>query len=204
MELWNSKLYTRSNWRSAGSQSSISSTSLSAPGVLSRILPAVFRSDQTNSTGGLVALGLGAKLWTVSECLDHFTSLCEAVFTPRSGSAIPLVGPLIENYHHSKYQTSTMESAFQNAFGENLFLFGGQRDAGLAFPLKVAVTATNLAGNKSYVLTNYNQPRTAQSSRECIHPDPFDRAKRLICLCLGHYHFQRPEASDTELRVWEA
>ncbi|KAK6860680.1 hypothetical protein PG995_004316 [Apiospora arundinis] len=129
------------------------------------------------STGGLVALGLGSMQWKVSECIENFVKLCDEVFTRRSGSSLPIVGSFIENYHHSKYQTTTLENAMQTAFSEDLLLFGGSA------PL-VAVTATNLAGNKTYVLANYNQPRGAQKS--------------------SHYHFQRPEVNYTELKIWEA
>ncbi|KAK8075762.1 hypothetical protein PG997_010425 [Apiospora hydei] len=136
------------------------------------------------STGGLVALGLGSMQWRVSECIEKFVKLCDEVFTRRSGSTLPLIGSFIENYHHSKYQTTTLESAMQFAFTEDLLLYGGQRLPGTTLPLKVAVTATNLAGNKTYVLANYNQPRGAPKS--------------------SHYHFQRPEVNDTELKIWEA
>ncbi|KAK8017030.1 FabD/lysophospholipase-like protein [Apiospora rasikravindrae] len=136
------------------------------------------------STGGLVALGLGSMQWRVSECIEKFVKLCDEVFTRRSGSTLPLIGSFIENYHHSKYQTTTLESAMQTAFTEDLLLYGGQRLPGTTLPLKVAVTATNLAGNKTYVLANYNQPRGAPKS--------------------SHYHFQRPEVNDTELKIWEA
>ncbi|KAK8072958.1 FabD/lysophospholipase-like protein [Apiospora saccharicola] len=136
------------------------------------------------STGGLVALGLGSMKWRVSECLEKFVKLCDEVFTRRSGSSLPIIGSFIENYHHSKYQTTTLENALQTAFTEDLLLFGGQRLPGTTLPLKVAVTATNLAGNKTYLLANYNQPRGSHKS--------------------SHYHFQRPEVNDTELKIWEA
>jgi len=102
--------------------------------------------------------------WRVSECIERFVTLCDEVFTRRAGSSLPIIGPLIENYHHSRYQSSTLESALRQAYSEDLLLFGGQRSAGSASPLKVAVTATNLAGNKTYLLSNYNQPRNAQKS----------------------------------------
>ncbi|KAK8121780.1 hypothetical protein PG984_010450 [Apiospora sp. TS-2023a] len=111
------------------------------------------------STGGLVALGLGSMQWRVSECIEKFVKLCDEVFTRRSGSSLPIIGSFIENYHHSKYQTTTLENALQTAFTEDLLLFGGQRLPGTTLPLKVASS---------------------------------------------HYHFQRPEVNDTELKIWEA
>ncbi|KAI2627754.1 hypothetical protein GGR54DRAFT_430692 [Hypoxylon sp. NC1633] len=137
------------------------------------------------STGGLVALGLASMNWTVEECIGHFEALCHEAFTRRTGGTLPIIGSFIDNYHHSKYQTSTLENAFQSAFTDDIYLFGGRRPAGLNGPtVKVAVTATSLGGNKTYVLSNYN------GSREGHVPN--------------HYHFQRPELLSTELKVWEA
>lgn len=73
---------------------------------------------------------------------------------------MPILGPFIDNYHHSRYQTSTLEKALTKAFTDELYLFGGQRPVESKWSrVKVAVTATSLAGNKTYVLSNYNRPR---------------------------------------------
>ncbi|ORY63334.1 acyl transferase/acyl hydrolase/lysophospholipase [Pseudomassariella vexata] len=136
------------------------------------------------STGGLVALGLGVMHWGVDKCIEKFESLCDEAFTRRVGSSLPVVGSFIDYYHHSKYQTSTIESALKKAFSEDLLLFGGRRRADYGSPIKVAVTATSQAGNKTYVLGNYNSSRSDQKP--------------------SHYHFQRPEAIAAELKIWEA
>lgn len=49
-----------------------------------------------NSTGGIIALGLGAKNWSVEECTRHFEDLCHKAFTRRTGCNIPGVSWLIE------------------------------------------------------------------------------------------------------------
>ncbi|KAI0003957.1 hypothetical protein F4779DRAFT_621638 [Xylariaceae sp. FL0662B] len=137
------------------------------------------------STGGLVALGLASMSWTVDECINHFETLCHEAFTRRVGSSLPLIGSFVDNYHHSKYQTSTLEKAFKSAFTDTNYLFGGRRsDWSSGSPVKVAVTATSLAGNKTYVITNYNRNRGNHTP--------------------NHYHFQRPEVVSAELKVWEA
>ena len=117
------------------------------------------------STGGLVALGLASMNWTVEECMERFTTLCHEAFTRRIGSTIPVIGAFVENYHHSRYQTSTLEKALVEAFPADLYLFGGQRPSeSNEYQVKVAVTATSLAGNKTYLLSNYNPPRRPQPS----------------------------------------
>lgn len=96
--------------------------------------------------------------WTVDECIQKFDTLCNQAFTRRSGCTLPIFGALVDNYHHSKYQTRTLNDALKTAFPQELHLFGGQHPAQLyVSPLKVAVTATSLAGNKIYLLPNYNR-----------------------------------------------
>ncbi|KAI0484539.1 acyl transferase/acyl hydrolase/lysophospholipase [Xylariaceae sp. FL0804] len=137
------------------------------------------------STGGLVALGLGTMEWTVDECIGHFEALCHEAFTRRVGSTLPLLGSLVENYHHSKYQTTTLEKAYTSAFTDDTYLFGGRRPFGSSGSLvKVAVTATSLAGNRTYIFSNYNRPRDSHKTNQ--------------------YHFQRPELLGAEVKVWEA
>ncbi|GAW26646.1 putative lysophospholipase-like protein [Rosellinia necatrix] len=135
------------------------------------------------STGGIIALGLASMGWTVDKCIEYFESLCHEAFTRRLGSSLPVIGSFVDNYHHSKYQTSTLENALQEAFTDNISLFGGPQPA--LSNVKVAVTATSLAGNKTYILSNYNHQH-----RNIERPN--------------YYHFQRPELPSAELKVWEA
>ena len=135
------------------------------------------------STGGVIALGLVAMNWSVSECIEHFESLSRSAFTRRAGTSLPLVGFLVENYHHSKYETKSLERTMAQAFTKNQYLFGGQRMSGVAqSPVKVAVVATSLSARTPVVFANYN--------RACSDKLP--------------YHFQRAERTSLELKVWEA
>lgn len=115
-------------------------------------------SDFFSSTGGLVALGLTTMNWSVEECIENFERLCDQAFTRRSGGTLPIIGAIVENYHHSKYQTATLDQALRTAFPEDLHLFGGRRPTDSCASVKVAVTATSLAANKTYILSNYNRP----------------------------------------------
>lgn len=109
-----------------------------------------------NSTGGIVALGLGAMGWSVETCIDRFRDLCAKAFTRRKG------GIVVESFHHSKYQTTTLESALQEAFPDKRLLFGGGCKASTSIPMvKVAVTSFSVVENKTAVLSNYNRPWTA-------------------------------------------
>lgn len=110
-------------------------------------------SDSSLSTGGLIALGLASKDWTVEQCIYHFTELCEKAFTRRLGINIPGMSMIIESLHQSKYETAPLQQALQQAFSKDDYLFGGPRMTN--HRTKVAVTATN-SGSVS-VLANYNR-----------------------------------------------
>lgn len=133
------------------------------------------------STGGIIALGLAAKNWSVEECTRHFEPLCDQAFTRRTGGNLPGVGWLIDNYNHSKYETQPLQRALISAFSETENLFGGSRPHTCATDIKVAVTATSSTGTP-VILANYN--------RFCEEKLP--------------YKFQRPERPEIELKIWEA
>jgi patatin-like phospholipase len=122
------------------------------------------------STGGLIALGLGVKNWSVIECRDYFMDLCDKAFTKRKGGNLPVVSWLVNNYHHSKYETTSIEDALKQAFSEDELMFGGRRpfsdDSSLPieFSCKTAVTSTWAATNSTVILTNYN--RTTMERRK--------------------------------------
>ena len=71
---------------------------------------------------------------------------------------MPGVGWIIDNYNHSKYETTPFEQALKSAFSDDQYLFGGRRLADTqGFHTKVAVIATSASGNP-VVLANYNRP----------------------------------------------
>lgn len=111
----------------------------------------------TFSTGGLIALGLAAKNWSVEQCTRHFEDLCKQAFTRRTGGNVPGVGWFIDNHHHSKYKTRPLQEALMSAYSEHEHLFGGSRpNAFYGTDTKVAVTATSASGS-AVVLANYNR-----------------------------------------------
>lgn len=157
------------------------------------------------STGGLIALGLGVKNWSVQECREYFTMLCDQAFTRRRGGGLPLLSWLINNYHHSKYETTGIESALKQAFSEDELLFGGRKMAfdesssPMQFSCKTAVTSTSAATNSTVLLTNYNRCNTERSKLSL----PINLIV-MINSSLVSYHFRRPENSEEELKIWEA
>ena len=113
--------------------------------------------SQSFSTGGLIALGLAAKNWSVEQCTRHFEDLCKQAFTRRTGGNFLGIGWFIDNHNHSKYRTRPLQEALISAYSENEYLFGGSRPhASYGSDVKVAVTATSSSGS-AVVLANYNR-----------------------------------------------
>jgi predicted acylesterase/phospholipase RssA len=135
------------------------------------------------STGGIIALGLGANGWTVQKCILHFESLCREAFT-RRGLAIPGIEWIAANF--SRYETKPIEQVLKVVFGEHN-LFAGPKvdmdDPRVTHRLtKVAVTTTTTAGTAA-VLANYNR-------MEAEEKPP--------------YQFHRSEKPSVEIKTWQA
>ncbi|OCK84171.1 hypothetical protein K432DRAFT_289452 [Lepidopterella palustris CBS 459.81] len=135
-----------------------------------------------SGTGGVIALGLATRNWSVEECLGQFERICMESFSHRAGRDIPGIGWLVESINNCKYDSHSTEKALQEAFSDSQYLFGGPRPSNPSeFHVKAAVLATTPGGNP-VVLANYNRQSRDRSL----------------------YHFCRSENLATELKVWEA
>lgn len=102
-------------------------------------------TDLIDSTGGIVAMGLGVAQWSVQECIENFTRLTDKAFTPR-WPAVARLG--------RRYKTRPFEEALQGVFPDE-YLFGGQHPN--PSNVKVAITATSETGESSVIFSNYNR-----------------------------------------------
>jgi hypothetical protein len=114
-----------------------------------------------DSTGGIIALGLGVKNWSVQECMGRFKNLCNQAFTSRT---LGRLGPYIGQ--KSQYKTKPLEAALQAAFGQDTLLFGGSSQERLT-NIKVAITSTTPVENRPVILTNYNTTVPDRNECEC-------------------------------------
>ncbi|PKY01131.1 hypothetical protein P168DRAFT_329858 [Aspergillus campestris IBT 28561] len=80
------------------------------------------------STGGIIALGLGAAGYSVEDCTRSFRSLCTKAFTKRRGIGIPGWEWLISASNHSKYETRPLEAALQTYVAEAIDQSGRDGD----------------------------------------------------------------------------
>jgi hypothetical protein len=66
----------------------------------------------------------------------------------------------------SRYKTSPLEKALQDAFHDE-YLFGGQHDDPSNYFTKVAITAATDTGEQPVIFTNYN--RQIETQGACLH-----------------------------------
>ncbi|KAH6886261.1 hypothetical protein B0T10DRAFT_576010 [Thelonectria olida] len=133
----------------------------------------------SHSTGGIIALGLGVKQWSVDDCILRFENLCKDAFTSRGP---PALRALTIVSRISLYKTKPLEDALQSAFGTHGSLYGNFRSES-SMDIRVAVTSTHATEKRPVVLSNYN----TQGRRDGLP-----------------YAFVRSQDPDRELKIWEA
>jgi patatin-like phospholipase/acyl hydrolase len=133
------------------------------------------------STGGIIALALGVKNWSVDDCIKRFVKLCDQAFTPRELHKIPVIKKVAAFSHGSTYKTKPLYAALQEEFGNDI-LFGGRQQADSKNFTKVAVTSTDEVGQKAIIFANYRHFRRDGPSCE----------------------YYRPSNPELEMRIWEA
>ncbi|KAI3321837.1 hypothetical protein HD806DRAFT_523766 [Xylariaceae sp. AK1471] len=134
--------------------------------------------------GGVIAIALGVKKWSVSSAIEKFKDLCHEAYIARGISKLPFSGALSSFYHKSLYKHQPLESALRRYLSEQP-LFGATSHRSWATASnKVAITTTTASGRQNVVFANYNRP------------DPPDRKVP--------YHFFRSDAPAKEIRTWEA
>ncbi|KAI9717966.1 MAG: hypothetical protein M1828_007058 [Chrysothrix sp. TS-e1954] len=133
------------------------------------------------STGGIIALGLGAKQWPLNECIENFVETCDSAFTPRGLAEVKGLRQVIALRHGSIYKTSCLQNMLKNKFEEN-FLFGGTQTDNNIYDTHVAVMTTSGDGSQPIALTNY--------SRQENNGSP--------------YRLQFSYGGHPNMRIWEA
>ena len=126
----------------------------------------------SHSTGGLVALGLGVKNWSVELCAFHFEKLCLQAFTPREFHNVPVLEQLTTLNHNGKYKTRPFKEALKEAFQDDQLFGGVCEDA--RYQRKVAVVSTSETGQRAVILTNYNRLQREAEPGVSIAKLPFD------------------------------
>ncbi|KAJ8114147.1 hypothetical protein OPT61_g3904 [Boeremia exigua] len=114
------------------------------------------------STGGILALGLGVKNWSVGRCTELFLKMVDKAFTPKIFGGVGL--------GTNKYRTRSIEDAFSECFKEQT-MFGGVHDTPLAIGRKVAVTSATETAEQAVIFTNYNRADDEQIGYQLVRAD---------------------------------
>jgi patatin-like phospholipase len=138
-----------------------------------------------HSTGGLIAIEIGEKGWTLQKCKSKFKKIASEAFTPRVFHRVPLLRRL----HSSIYKTQPLYRALREALGTKSF-FGGIRVNSSRNKSKVAVTATIQEGKRTVLIANYNRSSKKEN----------DGDGRRVPV----YRFLRPGDPAQEFATWEA
>ncbi|KAI0525395.1 hypothetical protein F5B22DRAFT_633515 [Xylaria bambusicola] len=134
--------------------------------------------------GGVIAIALGVKKWSVSSAIEKFKDLCHESYITRGISKLPLSKALSTLYHKSLYKTQPLEGALRRYLSEQPLFGAVSHRSWLATSAKVAITATTAAAHQDVVFANYNRPDLPQGSVP--------------------YHFSRSDTPSNEIRIWEA
>lgn len=120
------------------------------------------------STGGLLALGLGIKDWSLDHMIEIFPKLIDKAFTPKLSGL---------KFGRRKYRTRPLEETLVEHLKEDV-LFGGSHETPSRLSPRVAVTAATETGEEAVIFTNYNRPDVDQVGYRLIRPDnPKDELK---------------------------
>jgi hypothetical protein len=126
--------------------------------------------------GGLVALGLAARNWSISECSNHADQIYQKGLVKLGGTGGRGV------FSKLKYETATFETTLKDHYTEGECLFGTPTNGNRSrYRTKAAIVATLQNGNDT-LLTNYNRRPAKKSS----------------------YQFCRPDKPEQEIKMWEA
>ncbi|KAJ3572874.1 hypothetical protein NPX13_g4903 [Xylaria arbuscula] len=134
--------------------------------------------------GGVIAIALGVKKWSVSSAIEKFKDLCHEAYVGRGISKLPLSKAFSTLYHKSLYKTQPLEGALRRYLSEQPLFGATSHRSWLATSSKVAITATTASGHQDVVFANYNRPDPPQGSVP--------------------YHFSRSDTPSREVRIWEA
>ena len=123
--------------------------------------PLLIQDPMSDAIGGIVALGLGVKEWSVDECREKFIYFCKCVFS-RKTTFGTFLSAITGGWSHSVHQVSkiyqkgglyssdVLDPIFKESYGEEEPLMQHRR-------VRVAVTTTGETRPFCQLLTTYNK-----------------------------------------------
>lgn len=130
------------------------------------------RLGADDGEGGIVALGVFERRWTLTEAKRRFQSLARQAFSLRRALSVPVLSAMIQPFCDYKYKTSGIEEALKESFGEE-FMFGQLRDRpedAVGDQVKVGVVTCIEGRYQPCLIANYSRNPVASSEEGALLP----------------------------------
>ncbi|KAI1758229.1 acyl transferase/acyl hydrolase/lysophospholipase [Xylaria castorea] len=139
------------------------------------------------STGGIVALGVFEKNWSLVNAESTFKELVKTAFSKKWQLKVPVLNKISRKLLPVKYKTDGITSSLQSAFGEG-YLFGQADGDSSGDTVKVAVVTCIEGQNQPTLIANYTRNPVAKVS---------DGRQVYDCL-------QRVRNQSADFLIWQA
>jgi hypothetical protein len=152
-------------------------------------------------------LGMFAKQWNVSHCIEAFCQVANIIFAPSLNRSRGLIGAMHTLSHcllreDGLYNIEPIVSSFQQSFGVISRLFDHPASSGSRF--KYAVTATKVEDTAAVVFSNYNLPSVDGSNQSSVVMTEGDEPQQnLDILPRNAYRRFARNHLDEEPFLWE-
>ncbi|KAM7201004.1 hypothetical protein V8F20_005013 [Naviculisporaceae sp. PSN 640] len=126
------------------------------------------------STGGIIALAVFEKHWTLDHAKRLFRSLATNAFTLRPRLSVPVISAMIEPFLDHRYTSAGIEGALRDTLGDD-FLFGqpktSPQSSGRAIPIgdatKVGVVTCLEGRSQACLIANYSRdPQRSEGGKK--------------------------------------
>jgi len=119
-----------------------------------RLIETIKDADIRELLGGIVALGVFEKKWSLIDAESTFKELVKTAFSKKWQLKVPVLSKISRKFLPVKYKTDGITSALQGAFGEG-YLFGQADGNSSGDAVKVAVVTCIEGRNQPTLIANY-------------------------------------------------
>lgn len=160
------------------------------------------RQLTVNSTGGLIALGLGVKQWTVEQCITRFIQLCNKAFCPNDFATAKYIGHVSRTIFRSKYKTRALRDVLREQLGEDK-LYGQVPEDTVVRDTKVCVTTTPITAESGIAIGNYTRQSEDEHWYKFLSGDRFQVWEAASATTAAPKYFKRYRHWNILTKVYE-
>ncbi|KAH7382108.1 hypothetical protein BKA64DRAFT_713345 [Cadophora sp. MPI-SDFR-AT-0126] len=128
------------------------------------------------STGGVIALGLFKKDWSVDKAITEFENLSHEAFSKRQWLKVPMFRHTAQLLYSHRFKSEGINSALQKAFGQELLF--GFNESSSSDKVKVGVISGVSGIRRSFLFSNYSRNSTGKAALTYFEPYYHDGKRR--------------------------